>query len=359
MKKYKRPLVAMAIATATACFQVSVASAAELRFSGFLNVIGKQHNADGMRYLDTVHDTFGFNNTKFGLNVVAAMDNNFTVAAQLVGGSHNGKDVSLDWAFATYDFNDESKVKMGIIKNPNNLYSETVDVGYLYPWIRPPESVYSESAELFFETYKGAAYQFTTGDDVEFSVEAYYGNTSEEDRGEVVESHSQMAGLVFSASNEIGQIKLGYNTSILSSVNMSIPAPVAGRDGKRYSIVSLGAESNLGNVQIIAEIAHSTLEDSSKVDDLGWFATVAYAIGPWKPHVTFQQFAVDDGSVEQSSVTLGVNRRVGNNAVLKLEVQRVYDIKGNGFFEDHQLGTTNLPEGSSVNMLNASLNIIF
>ncbi|MCU7842046.1 MAG: hypothetical protein KZQ94_22080 [Candidatus Thiodiazotropha sp. (ex Troendleina suluensis)] len=358
MKIFNYSFVA-AIAIAAGCLQATTAFALDLKFSGFFNAIANRHDADEMRYLETVDDTWGFNNTSYGLNVATKISDKLSVAAQLFGGGHEGDSVGLDWAFATYDFNDESHIKFGKIKYPGNLYSETVDVGFVYPWIRPPESIYSENAKLFFEAYKGAAYKYMAGDDIEFGVEIYYGSTPEEEHEDELESHNDMMGLTVSAANDMGRLLFSYNDSVLSATDTSVSIPVAGEDGQHYSILAVGAEVEFDKLQIIAEIAQSQLEDASDEDAVGWYVTAAYSMGEWKPHFTIQKYAVDDASVEQSSMTLGVIKKVGSGALLKLEVQRIDDIKGNGFFEDHLFDTTNLPDGSSVNMFNIALSTVF
>jgi len=359
MKKTKKILLATVLVTG--CLQAATASAADLRFSGFLNAIGNAHDADQMRYLEAIDDTWGFTNSSFGLNAFAKVDDKLSVATQIIGGGHAGDGVGFDWGFASYKLNDSSIIKFGKIKYAGNMYSETIDVGYVYPWVHAPESIYSENAELFFEAYKGAAYKFTTGDDTEFSLEAYYGAIDGEEEDGSLMAHNRMVGLVVAATNDTGRVQLSYNDSMLSAIDVSGAAPVAiaGVDGMRYTITALGAEGAFGDLQLFAEVAQSELEKSPGDDGLGWYVTLAYNIGEWKPHFTIQEFAKDDKSVEQSSMGLGINKKLGTNAVLKLEVERIDDIIGNGFFADDLLDVTNLPDGSSVNLFNVALNIVF
>lgn len=357
MKKYQYSLLALAIGAAS--LSTSQAQAAEINFSGFLNVVGERHDADGLRYLEVVEDDFRFERSDFGLNVAAQLSDKISVAAQMIGGGREGQSMILDWGFISYQTSDESKFKLGVIKNPGNLYSETVDVGFLYPWIHAPESIYSGQAELFFETYEGAGFVYEGGDDIEFYFEAYTGSTAAEDGDGIEEDHDQLFGLAFSATSEMGQIKLGYNTSIITSINTDLSLPVAGRDGKRYSIFSLGVESEFEAFQFIAELSSSSLEDASSQDRFGWYTTLAYSFDQWKPHVTYQDFSIDDGSVEQSSITFGLNRQMSSNMVIKFEVKRVSDIIGNGFFDDDRLGVAFVPNGGSATIFGIAANVVF
>jgi len=181
--------------------------------------IGSTHDAKDLRYIEAVDDKWGFQSTSLG--IASRIDDNITLAAQLFA---DDEGVTLD----------SSAIKFGKIKYAGNLYAETIEVGFIYPWVRAPESVYSKSSGLFIEAYEGASYKFTSGDDTEFAQDEH--------------------------------------------------------------------------------------EDLSSQDRTGWFVTAAYTFGNWKPHLTFQDFSVDNKSLEQSSITLGLNRKMGNSAVLKLEV---------------------------------------
>jgi len=72
-----------------------------------------------------------------------------------------------------------------------------------------------------------------------------------------------------------------------------------------------------------------------------------------------QDFSIDDKSQEQSGITLGLNRQLGNSAVLKFEVQQISDIIGNGFFEDPIFDAADVEDGDDVTLYNVALNIVF
>ncbi len=332
-------------------------NASDIRLSGFFNAVGSTHDAKDLQYLEAVDDVWGFKSTNLGIGIASRIDDNITLAGQLFA---DDEGVMLDWAFATYAFDDSSAIKFGKIKYAGNLYSETIEVGFIYPWVRAPEAVYSDSAGLFIEAYEGAAYKFTGGDDTEFAVEVYYGATDEESDEDLINNRDQMIGLVVSAENEIGKVMLSYNSAKQTSIDLSGGTPTRTPfDGKTVTLLALGAEANLNNLQLIAEFAQDEHEDLPTQDRTGWFVTAAYTFGNWKPHLTFQDFSVDDGSLEQSSITLGLNRKLGNSAVLKFEVQQIDDIIGNGFFEDSTFDATDLANGSDVLLLNIAFNLVF
>ncbi len=342
---------------AIGCLQMVPVNAADIRFSGFFNGIANKHDGDKLLYIESVKDSWDFNNTNLGLNILSKVDDNITVAAQLLGGGHESDSVGLDWAFAIYAINDNSQIKVGKIKYAGNLYSETVDVGYTYPWIHAPESIYSNQAELFFEAYKGAAYKYTTGEDTEFTIEAYYGAIGDEEENSIIEGHKRMTGAVVSAENDTGLVKLSYNSSVLTSQDVSGNL-IPGVNGKTNTIIALGAEAGFGDAHFYAEIAQRELEDDSTQDGQGWYITATYDIGKYKPVFTIQEFTRDGNDV-QTGLSFGLNRQIGISAVLKFEYSIIDDITNNGFFEPLYNGAPNIVNGSSINAFNVAFSLVF
>ncbi len=342
---------------AIGCLQMGSVNAADIRFSGFFNGIANKHDGDKVLYLEAVKDSWDFNNTNFGLNILSKIDDNITFAAQLFGGGHEGDAVGLDWAFATYAIDDSSQIKLGKIKYAGNLYSETIDVGYTYPWIHAPESVYSNQAELFFEAYKGASYKYTAGEDTEFTIEAYYGAIDGEEENGIVEGHKRMIGTVISAENDMGQLKLSYNSSVLTSQD-TLGNLTPGVNGKTYTILALGGEAGFGDAHIFAEFAQSEIEDDPTSDGQGWYITATYDIGKYKPLFTIQEFTRDGNDV-QTGMSFGLNRQIGTSAVLKFEYTILDDITNNGFFEPLYNGAPNIVDGSSINVFNVAFSLVF
>jgi len=307
-----------------------------IRINGFINAIGATSDSS-TPYLESIDKDGDWTGSNYGLTVTAKVDQKLTLAAQLHGRATGNGMAVFDWAFGRYQFNDIITAKAGKMKYSGNLVSEYVDVGYAYPWVRPPEAVYSEAADLFFESYSGAAALFTFGDDVEYSAEVYGGGDSEVDV-----THKKMMGLTLRAVHDYGEVKLAYNRSLLITDNDH------NRKNKEY--ISLGGKMDWNSWLVMAEYVRSQVEEISTHDAYGAFATVGYKLGHFMPHFTYQKFDKDTGA-NQSSVTLGMRYNLGPATALKLEVQRVKP-KGGGLF-------TSQPIDSSVNVINAAVNFVF
>ncbi len=81
----------------------------------------------------------------FGLRLDADLGNNLTFVSQMVADGLVDYDPEFDWIYANYQISNAWSVAVGKTRTPMYFYSDTLDVGYAYPWISPPNSVYSAS----------------------------------------------------------------------------------------------------------------------------------------------------------------------------------------------------------------------
>ena len=101
---------------------------------------------------------------------------NWAATAQVIAHSNNNKNSGIEWLYLSYQPRTTTQFKFGRLRTPFFAYSEVIDVGYAYHWLRPPDEVY---ASYLFNNYDGINVvqsfenQYLTG-----SVEAYLGEFS-------------------------------------------------------------------------------------------------------------------------------------------------------------------------------------
>jgi hypothetical protein len=135
----KKLSVAVAICAALATSYAN----AEVRINGFASIVGgKSLEDDRGRY--GYDDDISFKNESvFALQISADLQEKLSATAQIVARGNNDFDAEFEWAYLTYEFNDELQLSAGKMRVPFYRYSDFIDVGYAYRWVRPPESVYS------------------------------------------------------------------------------------------------------------------------------------------------------------------------------------------------------------------------
>ncbi len=291
------------------------AGAMDITWGGYLNATGAVSDSATPYLSAEIDDRGSFGDTGFGINLGMDLGGDLQLAAQLA--THPGHDnVELDWAFASYRLSESLGLSVGQLKYPGNLVSEYVDVGYLYPWIRPPQEIYSHtevSAAMTLEAFRGARLLYSGfAGEMEYDLQFYAGAAEEETM-----NHDQLIGMVATATFGPTRLLLGANRAKMEM----LANPMAPMNGKDMTVLSLGATSEWRNLVAYAELVRSTTQDVPMLDTDGGYLTLGYSFGKTLPHLTYS-FLDQDSGAGQTAWTLGVRHELTTASALKVEWQR-------------------------------------
>ena len=345
------------------------ASVHAIQFDGFFTVGAAIHDDDTNaasgsenRYIGSLGDrgitedlTFE-TDTRFGLQISSEVSESMKVVAQLLGrGTNSNFDAIVEWAYADWEFTDWLSLRAGKIKQPVYLVNDYVEVGFAYPWIRPPVEVYYLNNPL--NTVNGAELllAFPVGPGT-LSFQPYIGSN----RDDIPNSQGQA---YFEAENIVGiDVKYsgrGYTVHAstfqcdvktfggLAGVPTAFGPVDIDLNGKgECEVTSAGLTFDAANVVVYAEWQERTTTDTLSRpfgDQDAWYATLGYRIGKWLPHLTYATIDGKASTVEpgavcpagmtcttnppamnfpvaiQSSVTAGLRYEVNDSAALKFE----------------------------------------
>lgn len=355
MVQYTSRLFILASLTLFACKAYSI----EISWGGYLNAIGSVSNSSTPYLESEIDDRGSFSDTNFGLNLGTQLNDNLQLAAQLSSG-HEHNNIELDWAFVNFSLTESLNLSAGQLKYPGNLISEYINIGYLYPWIRPPQEIYSHnesSAAMTLEAFTGSRllYHNFSGD-YEYELQLYAGATEEK-----IMNHDKMLGLVATLSSGRTRILLGYNRA-----NMEMKTiPTAPMNNRYMSVLSLGAHTEWQNFVIYTEFVQSTTEGVPLLDTTASYVTLGYNFGQTLLHITHSVLEQDSG-IGQTSNTLGLRHELTTSSAIKMEWQRAEPdaptatgivaipmIAGqSGLF-------SSIPAESKINIYSVSINVYF
>ena len=357
------------------------ASAHAIQFDGFFTVGAAIHDDDTNkenplangaenRYIGSLGDrgitedlTFE-TDTRFGLQISSEVSENMKVVAQLLGrGTNSNFDAIVEWAYADWEFTDWLSLRAGKIKQPVYLVNDYVEVGYAYPWIRPPVEVYYLNNPL--NTVNGAELllAFPVGPGT-LSFQPYIGSN----RDDIPNTQGQA---YFEAENIVGiDVKYAGRGYTVHASNFQCDVKTFGSlagvptafgpvdidlNGKgECDVTSAGLTFDVANVVVYAEWQERTTTDTLSRpfgDQDAWYATLGYRIGKWLPHLTYATIdgkaslvnppavtcadpsgcnlgpvtVPDGGGISnfpvaiQTSVTAGLRYEVNDSAALKFE----------------------------------------
>ncbi len=349
-------------------------SAQAIQFDGFMTAGASIHDSGSNVYVGSlgdrgITDNLSFEtDTRFGLQISSDISDNMSVVAQLLGTGVSGNfNATIEWAYIDYAINDIASIHVGKIKQPVYLVNDYVEVGYAYPWIRPPGEVYYLNNPL--NTINGieALLQFPVGKGT-LSFQPYFGSNRDD--------IPNAGGAYFEADNIYGMdVKYsgkGYtvhasdfhcNRVKTTGQLNNVPAGPLGNVNINLNGVgecnvgAVGFNLDMSNIVVYAEWQKRTTTDElSRAfgDQTGWYTTLGYRIGKWLPHLTFASidgtastFGLNNGQgaitgsnpqgppnlppnaslnfpvAIQTSVTAGLRYEVNDSAALKVEYQLV------------------------------------
>ena len=326
-------------------------SLAEVELSGYLTfatTYASTDNTGDITYYNalanTDHADFDTRMNHVGVQIYSALTDKVSVTLALTAqGGQSGYEVTPEWAYGTYQFNQDWGLRMGRFKGPFYMVSDYRDVGYAYPWVRPPEEVYSTNP---IKSVNGLDLVFQkTVNDVNYLLEIYGGSGTNEtlvnanlapgfcppatcpyaptDVPFEFETYNS-AGFSASIGTEAITFRAGYyNTKV------NAPPIVSEESG---SFAGVGLIVDWRNILFYSEYVQRDTDDTPTMsaafpDQNAWYATLGYRFSSFLPYVTFAD--IDEGNdavpnaLRQSSVALGLRWDIDDAAAVKFEAKQI------------------------------------
>ena len=348
----------------------------DLQINGFLSV-GASMLDDNKASIAGADNQGGFKNDNvLGLQLQKQVNDSTTVTGQLVSRGSDDYKTEAAWAFVTYAATDDLDLRMGRLRIPFFYYSDFLEVGYAYNWVRPPEEVY----RIPFSSIDGIdlTQRFSSGE-VDGSVQFYYGryegsfdtatDTYDADfrnftgltlttnlgnfgtrlsyhQAELILDTSVEGTTLNSAIGAAGAIAavpagvdVGTATGIPALTGLTGVGDASAADdfsitGQTSQFYEAAIFYDNGDISLIAEWTMLDQENSLFLDDQAWMLSVAKRLEDITIHATYstQEDKYDSGNegeiqkqlpllTEETSVTLGLRYDYDSSTALKFEVQ--------------------------------------
>lgn len=195
-----------------------------VHFSGFARLVGGYLDAEDVHYAG-YDDTVSFGqHSLLALQTDVDLTETLSFTTQLLAHTSAARKSGVEWAYLTWRPSNRWNFKAGKMRTPFYLHSDTIDVGYSYPWIIPPQQVYTP---YLFPDFTGlsAAYQFNLGA-FDIETEAYWGNfegaATVEDESPADVKADNMRGLILEAWRGNLHLRASYH---LAQAEVKFPRP--------------------------------------------------------------------------------------------------------------------------------------
>ncbi|MDY6919192.1 MAG: hypothetical protein SV765_03155 [Pseudomonadota bacterium] len=291
---------------------------------------------------------------KVGVQFNFEVSDNIDVTAQLMSKGVNDYSTEAEWLYLNYQATDNLAFKIGRQRIPYYLLSEYLDVGFAYPWVRPPLEMYNVPVASFDGV--SAYYGISLGD-VRLSFQPYVGSsTGYSDQLENAFETNQQYGLAAFADYKNFTFRVGFNTShvdvrtvdegavsadLITGVDTALAAGTVVNGlaqglaaatsnpaflgfvvpptvepfpkNSRTLYTSAGFSYDDGSLLVMGEIANLRVEDLPQPGGDGGYFTVGYRFGKWMPHATFAKYYTDSAGDEYMNEYLEYFNDVASN----------------------------------------------
>ncbi len=213
----------------------------------------------------------------------------------------------VEWAYVDYEFNKYVSLHAGKIKQPVYLVNDYVEVGYAYPWIRPPSEVYYLNNPL--NTVNGAEllFSFPLGKG-QLSFQPYIGSNRDDIPNSGGTGYFEAEGIAgidikYAAPGFLIHASDFHCRKVNTFGGFTADAPnldpffgpgtqvnVELNGVGKCNVASTGFNLDMSNVVVYAEWQKRTTTDKLSRpfgDTTAWYTTLGYRMGKWLPHLTF------------------------------------------------------------------------
>ena len=368
--------------------------------SGDLNIYGFMSVGVGILDSDkvTIEGFEGEGNFKqdtiLALQITKQVNDKTTATGQLVSRGTDDFKTEAAWAFVAYQATEDFTARMGRLRIPFFYYSEFLEVGYAYNWVRLPSDIYN----IPFSSFDGVDFtqRFSIGS-LDNSIQINYGRLTDElnifdedykadlrnmagislnstygDWGfrlggqrtemtlEVETSTAYQLAVMGGADpteaakdNNLRRIDQGQSSAALLAAKYQLDVDTAEEfslDGHVADFYNAAIMYDNGSYSLIAEVTAIEYESGLLVDNRAWLASVAKRIGSTTTHLTYSNSrdvlnSGDSGKLqkamnlqgEDKSVTLGLRYDYDVNTALKVEAQYHDELVHQGVEGDHAM----------------------
>jgi hypothetical protein len=344
--------------------------AAELSVSGYGSIVGgRAISGDG--YWARMPEAAGQygrglelkTESRFGVQGTYEVDNNLDFIGQVIARGMNDFSPRVTWLYGSLNLSSERQFKVGRLRLPVYHFSDVMDVGVAYPWLRVPADAYSLAVTDFdgmmltqrrnwsfgvakFSFYVGQ--RDTEPNDLLTAIEKYKNEQRFDVEGKFIgfgdirttKFYRDMRGLVLENSMEWLTVRFSYlkgreNFSYFDSIS-TVEKLRFGNNWTETRFLDGSFQVDFNNWLLMAEWNYYRTIYKS------WFTSVAYTIEHWTPYVYFSGFKgaqsgqgnpswIDD---HYQSLGIGTRHDLTPRIALKVEVTRFSDIGESPVFID-------------------------
>lgn len=266
--------------------------------------------------------------SRFGVQAIVPLSESTRVTTQVVARGVDNYQPKVEWLYLTHDLGADTNVQVGKMRVPVYLYSDKMDVGFAFPWVRMPSDAYSLDSVNFSGTKVN--HSFLSGDfssrltvwagtdhDPKSKLMSYLFNTT-------IDRRHQFFGVVADSTWKNLQVRLSYTWDKMEQT-ASDPAYAWRTQNFDERFADLAILYQLGNWTFVGEVNGDAPFYKSG------FVSAIYQRGVNSYYITQSEFRLDEPWEKHKQTAIGWRRDIGDNMAVKLDITRLRDYGMNPF----------------------------
>lgn len=329
-------------------------AADNIKFNGFASIVSGIDLKDENARPDYNNETFdNLQESRLALQMTAQLEEGMRFIGQAVarGDKAEGYASNYEWAYFDFNVGSSGKLKFGRVRVPFYKYSDYIDVGYAYHWIKPPEAQYSIS----FRNADGVSYNhhFQLGS-LDSALTLLYGRYQGILRAGGIPSQGEirnLSGARWNLSFSHHEFYLSYwqgdcliedTSAIVGLIALAgasgIDASDIRYDGDLCYFYGGGYKGTFGDFGLHAEAGSVDVENAAFATRNGGYVGATYQLDDYLFHVNYESrtfveerydstvlntlLSASGGKI--SNIIVGLRRDIGFSSAVKFEVHQ-YD----------------------------------
>ncbi|MBE0370814.1 MULTISPECIES: hypothetical protein [Pseudoalteromonas] len=278
----------------------------------------------------------------FAVQGVMDLADNFSVTAQLVAKGIDDFEPEFDWYYVTYQATDDLTLMAGRRNIPMYYFSEFSEVGYAYPWMRPPSNLYWWQVTQFNGI--SALYDFEIGD-YSNTLTVFYGNEYSDDNVEML-YYNKLYGGNARTVNEFWTDITGMNWNI-SGDNFDVRFVYFQNDRDRETIqqdgsidpytpfsqtfIGVGGNVSLDQFTLLFDVNFVEYDDEVGTEFPTYLLSLVYNWDDYQPYISYSKADQERTKVptedleEHYVLSYGVRYNFLPNAAFKIQYDKFVD----------------------------------
>ncbi len=276
-----------------------------------------------------------------GLQYTYNVVDNTQGVVQLIAQGYDDWQVNAEWAYVIYKFRDDLKFRAGRLRIPFYFESENLDVGFSYPWVRPPVEFYF----LEIRSFEGIdmLYHFETGE-VIHDLQILTGSFNETILGNDI-TGKDAGGINISSQYRDFTFRLAWHQVDVSTSLELGSATINISDKATYTSTGIKYDNNRDFV--MAEYSYLTGKESTFTQDTEYgVITLGRWYGNFLPYIYYayirslndndflgygtcciftERVHFDLPPFAVSNYSLGLRYNVSAKTALKIEISHIFD----------------------------------